>query len=126
MEIRSVPPARLFHVTNAGAGVDPDHRCGHGSPSVVLHLFSDHDGTPEDLGVLLPACAAPGLFGAAIAAVAASGGPAAAQGFISKMFSAYEEAGRAIAERVRACCEAGFRTAGREHTCGRAPASPSA
>jgi hypothetical protein len=126
MEIRSTPPARYFHATTGGAGVDPEHRCGHGTPSIVLHLISGHGDSAEELGVLLPACLAPDIFGAVMATLAAAGGPAAAEEFIQKMFAAYEQAVHTIAARTSACCEAGYRTAGREHTCGRSSATPTA
>lgn len=124
MEIRSTPPARYFHATAGGAGVDKEHRCSHGTPSVLLHLINGD--SAEELGVLLPACLAPEIFGAVMATLAVAGGPEAAEGFVQKMFAAYEQAVHTLAARTSACCEAGYRTAGREHTCGSGSSTPTA
>lgn len=132
MEIRHTDPSRLFVATNGGAGLNFDHPCAHGIPAVSLHLFSHHHGTSEDIGILLPSCVAPSLFGAAIAYVQAACGSETAEQFIADLLTAKEQALEVLAARrakwdavQAACCEAGFRTQGREHTCQPSTDSPS-
>ncbi|MFF3928611.1 hypothetical protein [Streptomyces hirsutus] len=124
MEIRITEPSRLFAVTRSGAGLSFEHPCTHGAPALSLHLFSEQGETTEDIGVLLPTCVAPDLFGAALAFVKAGLGADAADQFVTDMLAACDEATERIdARRAEhkavhdACCEAGFRTGGSEHTC---------
>jgi hypothetical protein len=131
MEIRNTEPSRIFHATGGGAGLDFDHFCSHGSPAISFHLLSEHGGGSDDIGILLPSCAAPALFGAALACIKAHSGSAAADEFVREMFSACDEAVTQIETRVaehkealHACCEAGYRTQGREHTCPRSTDAP--
>ncbi len=126
MHLRHTNPSRLFHVTGGGAGLDPTHTCAHGSPSVSFHLLSDHDGKSDDIGILLPMCAAPALFGAAVAFVDDAMGADEGDEFMASVQAAREHASRQItaaktAKRAaaEACCEAGYRTQNREHTCDR-------
>jgi hypothetical protein len=126
MELRlnNPDPSKSFHAKRAGAGLCRVHRCSHGSPSISLHFFNAQDGKEVDLGVLLPACVAPQLFGAVIALIEASGGPEVSDSFVKRMFAAAEETSRTVAARLtereearKHCCEASYRTGGREHTC---------
>lgn len=125
MEIRNSEPSRLFHATNGGAGLDFNHPCSHDMAALSLHLFSHHqDGTTEDIGILLPSCAAPSLFGAALAYLEAAYGHEAGEEFLKEMHAAKDHAAEILADRIaqyaqahRACCQAGFFTQGREHTC---------
>ncbi|MEU9661880.1 hypothetical protein [Streptomyces chartreusis] len=124
MDIRAVEPSRTFITTEAGAGLNFDHPCGHGNPSISLHLFSEQEDATEDIAVILPACAATALFGAAIANIEAVHGSEAAEDFVADMIAAKQEAAAAIADRLarlkaaeQACCQAGALTQGREHTC---------
>lgn len=118
-------PIDRFLATTGGAGLDYDSFCEDGHPVLKLHLVSDLAGTgdtPADkhLQVLVAQCLAPHLFGSAIAFVRASRGSDAADAFVSAMFDAYEQATKTILDiqaQGRACCEAAFRTGGREHTC---------
>jgi hypothetical protein len=120
-------PAHRFVATRAGAGLDPDIRCEHGHPAVSLYLMTDASTPPRppllagDLQVLMPSCMAPQLFGAVLAFIRAERGTDAAEEFMQQMHAASDRAARSIADSVaqhRACCEAGSRTGGREHTCG--------
>ncbi|MEU4172142.1 hypothetical protein AB0F46_35325 [Streptomyces sp. NPDC026665] len=128
MDIRHTEYSRLFPVSYGGAGLNFDHPCGHGVPTISLHLFSEHGGTTEDIRVLLPTCAAPALFGAALAFVQAAVGAEAAEDFIAAMLAARDQGLKAIEGRKaqpRTRCEAGRHTEGREHTCTAATDSPS-
>lgn len=118
-------PMQRFLATTGGSGLDHENACEHGHPALSLHLVSDpaetgEAGAEEHLQVLLSQCFAPHLFGSVIAFVQANRGPDAADAFVSEMFDAYEKATKAILDiqaQGRACCEAAFRTGGREHTC---------
>ncbi|MFI5685861.1 hypothetical protein [Streptomyces sp. NPDC051636] len=132
MHLRRITPSRRFLATNGGIGLTFNHLCSHGSPLLSLHLFNEQNIPPEDIGILLPSCLAPDLFGAALAHIEASGGPAAAEEFLAQLLKAKERALETLATSQpeprspeSPCCEAGFRTLGREHTCGRATDSPS-
>lgn len=131
MQIKHTQPSRLFFATGGGAGVNPDFPCGHGNPALSLHLLSTHNGVKDDIGILLPVCMAPGLFGAALAFVHASTGAAAAEEFVTGMLASRDQAlahiRSAAAQQERAyrhCCQAGFLTQGREHTSNCRPATP--
>lgn len=124
MEIRNTDPSRLFLVTKGGAGLSFEHRCSHGGPAISLHLFSERNGTSEDIGVLLPTCIAPSLFGGVLAFLESAHGTEAADEFMEDMLAAKERTLQLITARrermeaaEQACCQAGFYTQGREHTC---------
>ncbi|MEU6376765.1 hypothetical protein [Streptomyces sp. NPDC046909] len=126
MDIVRTTPSQIFHVTGAGAGVNFNSRCGHGDPVLSLHLFSSGLDKVDDIGVLLPSCIAPDLFGMALAYVEASTSPEDAAEFIDGMFARKAEsllalnARRTVYEsRGPACCTAAALTRGRDHTCGR-------
>ncbi|NUS86001.1 MAG: hypothetical protein HOY75_25580 [Streptomyces sp.] len=121
MEFKATKPSRIFYATHGGAGVDRDHPCAHDTPAIQFHLMDDSPQRPhDDIGVLIPQCLAPHLFGAALAFVRATSGSDAADEFVAAMFAAYEQAAHTLDDlhdNKRTCCEAGFRTHGREHTC---------
>lgn len=111
----------------AGAGVDPRHHCEHDDPVLALVLVAGGtcpchpDALTGELQALVPVCAATDMIGAALASLRAEQGSAAADAFVKRMFEAYEEATRNLLRlktQGRTCCEAGYRTGGREHTCG--------
>jgi hypothetical protein len=124
MEIRNTEPSRIFRATDGGAGLDFEHPCAHGSPAVSLHLFSKQGDATEDVAVLIPTCVAPSLFGAAIAYIEACHGSAAGEEFLADIVAGKERAAKILAKRraqyeaaAQACCQAGFFSQGREHTC---------
>ncbi|MGW2170370.1 hypothetical protein ACWC1C_07540 [Streptomyces sp. NPDC001705] len=128
MPLRRTEPSRIFHVTGGGAGLDPTHRCDHDSPAVSFHLFSEHHGRTEDIRIVMPMCGAPGFFGAAVAFIDEELGIDEGDKFMAAIQKAREQATRHIdrakaAQRAAkdACCEAGYRTQGREHTCSTTP-----
>jgi hypothetical protein len=99
MEIRSTEPSRLFFVTKAGAGLSFEHPCAHGGPAISLHLFSERKGTSEDIGVLLPTCTDPSLFGAVLAFVEAVHGSEAGEEFLQDMLAAKDRTMQALTSR---------------------------
>ncbi|MDT7847243.1 hypothetical protein [Streptomyces justiciae] len=124
MELRHTEPSRVFVATGGGAGLNPNFPCGHGASAISLHLLSTIGGTTEDIGIILPRCAAAHLLGAALAYIKASDGQAAVDEFLAYMNKACDEASAELAGHAAdhqaakaACCEAGYRTQGREHTC---------
>ncbi|MFF9285440.1 hypothetical protein [Streptomyces griseosporeus] len=124
MNIMHTQPSRLFIATGGGAGLNPDFPCGHGTAALSLHLLSQHGEVSEDIGIILPRCAAAGLIGGALAYIAAAEGAAAADAFLADVDAAYEKATREVKAYMAdqeaaqaACCEAGYRSQGREHTC---------
>ncbi|MER6531186.1 hypothetical protein [Streptomyces sp. NPDC001508] len=132
MEFRTTTPSRIFPATGGGAGLNFQRLCSHGTPTISMHLFSEHDDTGEDIGIILPTCAAPDLFGAALASIHVALGKDAADEFMQQLLNARDEGieqfAAGLAERAAAraaCCEAGFLTKGREHTC-RPDTTPSA
>ncbi|WP_330339367.1 hypothetical protein [Streptomyces sp. NBC_00557] len=129
MHLHRSTPSRRFLATNGGAGLVSNASCSHGSPLLSLHLFNEQNFPPDDIGILLPSCLAPDLFGAVLAHIEISGGTAAAETFVDQMLAAKERALEALAASQSAppdqCCEAGARSGGREHTCRTATDSPS-
>lgn len=125
MEIRQVDPNnKEFLATGGGAGLTFEHLCEHGTPSLAMHLVSEQTADTEELDVVIATCGAAGLFGAAIGFIQAALGSDAADEFLTDVLAARDNAARLLAERRatfeaadKACCQAGFFTNGREHTC---------
>ncbi|MEU2780577.1 hypothetical protein [Streptomyces sp. NPDC007110] len=118
-------PSRLLITEEAGAGLNFEMRCEHGTPSLSLHLYGRANGGPvEDLGVLLPLCRTQELLGAALAQIEVTQGSGAVDEFVAGLLAAKEEGVRVLEQRFaqhqaaqQACCEASVFTDGREHTC---------
>ncbi|CUW29660.1 hypothetical protein [Streptomyces reticuli] len=132
MHLSRSEPSGYFLATNGGVGMNFAHRCAHGSPAFSLHLYDERDFPPKDIAILLYSCLAPELFGVALAHMELAGGSEAGAEFVKEMFAARDRAREALlahlAERRdpdAPCCEAGARSQGREHTCGRSAGSPS-
>jgi hypothetical protein len=112
---------RAFLATQGGVGLSDEHKCAHGQPGIVFHLFNQDD-QAGPLTVVVPSCIAPALFGTALAQVKADSGPEAAKEFLDVLLDACDTATAKIAiftaERehiARSCCEAGYRTGGIDH-----------
>lgn len=126
MDIVRTTPSRIFFATGGGAALNFNQRCNHGDPVISLHLFSRGIDTVDDLGVLLPSCIAPDLFGMSLAYVQAVNGPEAGQHFLDAMLARRDDSLPALADRRTAyerghptCCTAAAFTRGKDHTCGR-------
>lgn len=124
MQIKLTEPSRFFLVTGGGAGLNFDHPCAHGRPAISFHLLSNRHGQADDLGLLLPSCSAPSLFGAALAYFTACHGEEAGEMFLAELLAARDEAAALLTSRraayeaaEEACCQASVFTGGREHTC---------
>lgn len=116
-------PGGHLRVTKAGAGIAPHSRCSHGEPGIFLHLVDDHDGRTQEVTAVLASCTAPAVFGAALASIEHHSGGQAAAEFLATLFATRDRTLDQL-RSVVLCCEAGFNSGGREHTCD--PAAPSA
>ncbi|OQQ16099.1 hypothetical protein B0675_02090 [Streptomyces sp. M41(2017)] len=132
MELRFIPPESPFRATRAGAGIGTGELCSHGAPLLALQFFNNENEKEDSTAVVLPACVAPQLFGAAIGLIGASGGVEAAESFVREMLTAANKTVSTVAAReaeqaeaATHCCEASYRTGGREHTCRSTTDSPS-
>ncbi|MGW4300384.1 hypothetical protein ACWEHT_11465 [Streptomyces sp. NPDC004646] len=124
MKFAITRPSSLFLATNGGATLNPQVRCEHGTPGVSFHLFGRSTTGPDDVEVVMPSCLAAGLFGATLAHIEAHGGQEAVDQFVADMNTAREQATSLLPSYPAAtegldsaCCETGFLTQGREHTC---------
>lgn len=124
MDIRRTTPSRIFAATQAGAGLNFRHPCAHGDPSISLHFFSRGEDHVDDLGVLLPSCFAPDLFGAVLAYIEAIHGTQAGEKFLEEMLAAKSQGLERIEARSSQydeargfrCCTAASLTRGADHT----------
>ncbi|MEU3346394.1 hypothetical protein ABZ723_15690 [Streptomyces sp. NPDC006700] len=126
-------PTRRFAAAAGGAALEHNTLCGCGDPVISLHLIGDSSGLglprADELDVLLPQCIAPELFGAVLAFIRVHEGAAVADAFVKTMLDASEEASKVIAAaraQGRGCCDAAYRTGGREHTCRKGRRGPDA
>ena len=112
-----------YVVGNTGARVDTDAYCAHGQAAVFLALFAHRRSEPhqqERLDTFVPRCVLAELIGAVHAQITHEEGTEAAQAFTHEIEQNSQASLAALQEmhaQRRDCCEAGFRTAGREHTC---------
>ncbi|MFD5468871.1 hypothetical protein [Streptomyces sp. NPDC127105] len=126
-------PTRRFAAATAGAALEHNMLCGCGDPFVSLYLIGDSAGRgfprADELEVLLPQCIAPELFGVALAFIRVHEGADIADAFVKSMLDSCEEASQVIAAaraQGRGCCEAAYKTGGREHTCRKGRRGPEA
>lgn len=126
MDVTRTTPSKIFFATHGGAGINFGQPCLHGDPALSLHLFSREADTVEDIGILLPTCFAPDLFGMALAYIEAVHGPRGGRNFLNTMLTRRDESLPVLAKRRAAyeaggaaCCVAAALTRGRDHTCGR-------
>lgn len=132
MELRFTPPESPFRATRAGAGIGTGELCSHGAPLLTFQFFNNESDKEDSTAVVMAACVAPQMFGAAIGLIGLTGGVEAAESFVREMLAAADAtadrvAARAAeqAEAAKYCCEANYRTGGREHTCRSTTDSPS-
>ncbi|MFH9011215.1 hypothetical protein ACH4C6_07545 [Streptomyces sp. NPDC017943] len=120
-----VNPTDMLLVHQTGVQNTPDSFCTHGQPAVYLLLIGSHRSQPtktERVNALVPRCALAEAIGSLQAQIRHQEGETALQAFHDEVTAHTEEKTAALEElarRQRDCCEAGFRTDGAEHTCGR-------
>jgi hypothetical protein len=129
-----IPP---FIAEGTGLALQPKVPCMHGHPSVDLEFVGwqyepDNSSGPktqaadaheERRRVLIPRCVTADLLGTLLAHIAHYDSPEAATAFLDSVTEHRAKAEARLADLAaegRDCCVAGFRTEGREHTCGRA------
>lgn len=119
-------PGDVFIAHNSGVQIAREARCEHGQPAVFLALlggYRSRAGQPEQrFHALVPRCVLAEAVGALQAQMVRDEGEAAWQEFLGDI-ARYAAESTAALEQLHAehrdCCEAGFTTHGREHTCGR-------
>ncbi|MFK0155390.1 hypothetical protein ACIQVK_25355 [Streptomyces sp. NPDC090493] len=118
-----------YLVTNSGARIDAGALCEHGQAAVFVALFGNLLSQPDEStrrDTIMPRCVLAQLFGAIHAQILHEEGEAALQAFRDDTDSHVQASLTALQEmraQARDCCEAGFRTGGSEHTCGRSEAA---
>lgn len=129
-QFRTIKSAKPFITSHTGVRIDADTRCEHGQAAAFIALFGRHlaPGSPHQrIDTLVPRCVLAELLGALQAQIRHEEGEAALQEFLDAIATEASAASTALQQmraRQRDCCEAGFTTYGREHTCGRNEATP--
>ncbi|EPD63159.1 hypothetical protein [Streptomyces sp. HGB0020] len=124
-QFRHIRPRNLTIASHTGARIDHDTRCEHGQAAVFLAIFGKRvpKGSPEQrFDALVSRCVLAELIGAVQAQIAHEEGKTALDDFLQEVNShtlASHAALEQLSRQKRDCCEAGFTTDGREHTCGR-------
>ncbi|WP_030949948.1 hypothetical protein [Streptomyces sp. NRRL S-146] len=121
---RMIKPGNLFLTHNTGLQIAEDAHCSHGQAAVLLILFGHYRSGQgaERLDAMLPRCVLAEMVGSLHAQILRDEGPDALQHFQDEVAIYADQSAAALAElhtQRRDCCEAGFRTNGAEHTCGR-------
>ncbi|WP_411090814.1 hypothetical protein [Streptomyces sp. 049-1] len=125
-EFDFVKASNLFVVGNTGVRIDPEAYCEHGATAAAVFLFGARQRTPEStqrIDTIVPRCVMAELIGTLQAQIRRTDGEAALSQFLDDVDTFAAEADTALEQlhtERRDCCEAGFRTHGREHTCGEA------
>ncbi|REE62158.1 hypothetical protein BX257_4771 [Streptomyces sp. 3212.3] len=124
MHLEHQPSRRPFLATRCGMGLAPELTCEHGEAGLAMHLFGawvkDANQTPSAITVLIPRCMAAHLIGALHAFIAHHEGMDATVALGEQTHQAFDVALQQLRDldaHGRGCCEAAFRTGGREHTC---------
>jgi len=120
-----IRPRNPFVVCNTGIQIAEDARCEHGQSAVLVSLIGQHlshtSGPHERLDTVLPRCVIAELLGTLQTQIRRTEGDTAVQEFlddVAEHAAAADTAMNLLHAQARDCCEAGFRTHGREHTCG--------
>ncbi|MET7982541.1 hypothetical protein [Streptomyces sp. NPDC005281] len=120
-----VNPDKTFFANRSGVRVEQHLHCAHGDSSLFLALYGAYDHQGDDtaaLYVALPRCAFAEMIGSVYAQLRHAEGEAALADFQDAIQQSVQKFATQIErmyEQRRDCCEAGFRTNGAEHTCGR-------
>ncbi|HET8970469.1 MAG TPA: hypothetical protein VFN19_05360, partial [Candidatus Nanopelagicales bacterium] len=120
-----IQPDDLLVISNTGVQAAQDATCAHGQTAVLLVLFGAYRSHPDDaqrIHSIVPRCILTDMIGSLQAQILHDEGEAAARQFQDEITEAATAAAAALEQlhqQQRDCCEAGFRTNGTEHTCGR-------
>lgn len=124
-QFKHIRARNLFVTNHTGSSIDSDARCAHGQGAAFIALFGNRmtPGSREErIDTLIPRCVLAELIGCIQAQIFHEEGEEALAAFLTEItghkatFTAQLATMRA---RERDCCEAGYTTHGREHTCGR-------
>ncbi|MER6532998.1 hypothetical protein ABT215_04085 [Streptomyces sp900105755] len=125
-QFKILKPGDYFIARNAGVQTVPEARCEHGQAALFLVLFgrrrSQTENADQRLHVLMPRCVMAEAIGALQAQILHAEGESALQEFLDEIATHAADSTKDIEQlhaQGRDCCEAGFRTNGSEHTCGR-------
>jgi len=124
MYLDRVPTSPPFLATNCGVSIADELPCSHGDPAFALHFLGALDPrarqTGTEVDAMLPRCVAAQLVGALSAFITHHDGDQAAEDFMDQARASFHTILgklRDLQTQGRDCCEAAFRTDGREHTC---------
>lgn len=121
---KMIKPGDLFVTHNTGLQITEEAHCAHGQAAVMLILFGQYRSGQgaERIDAMLPRCVLAEMVGSLHAQILRDEGAASLQRFRDDVATYAEESTAALEQlhrQHRDCCEAGFRTNGAEHTCGR-------
>lgn len=120
------PVTTAYQADNAGVSLVDASRCEHGDPAFAITFpgrwlgKTPAEGLPDPLTVIVARCTASHAVGAFLAFLLGTEGPEAADAFMDEVRATAEELTPAIHHMHttgQGCCEASYRTQGREHTC---------
>lgn len=117
-----------YQADNAGVSLVDASRCEHGHPAFAITFpgrwigQTPAAGLPDPVTVIVARCTASHAVGAFIAFLLGTEGPDAAEAFMQEVRQVTREMTpfvHHIHTTGQGCCEAAYRTQGREHTCRR-------
>lgn len=119
------PTSPPFLANTCGVSIAAELTCSHGDPAFALHFLGAWDPTAlrqtgTELDATLPRCVAAQLVGALGAFITHHDGDQAAEDFMDQARASFHTVLgqlRDLKTQGRDCCEAAFRSDGREHTC---------
>lgn len=120
------PVTTAYKANNAGVSLLDTARCDHDHPAFTITFLGQWVGKtatadlPDPLTVILARCSASHAVGTFLAFLTVTEGPDAADAFMDEVRTAAEELTpliRHLETPGLGCCEAAYRTGGREHTC---------
>lgn len=125
-QFQYVKPDKPFIVNNTGLQQIPDAFCEHGQVAIGLLMFGYRYKASireeERFDAIVPRCVLAETIGTLTALIRTQEGEDALEAFMNEVAAAADRSAQEFANlrtQGRDCCEAGFRTHGREHTCSR-------
>lgn len=126
MHLRFQAMTAAYQADNVGVSLVEERRCDHGHPAFAA-TFPGHwigqtptAGLPDPITVIAARCTAAHAAGAFIAFILGTEGPEAAEAFMDEVRQVTREMTPLVQHlhtTGQGCCEAAYRTQGREHTC---------